>query len=144
MTYTYKVPVNSNLLISNKKSTHIQNLNKELYVKITYNKPTQQNGIMYPFFLIEGEEIKVNIAALRIYTLLYTNSINDNKDDDLYKETELRSSSCEQTIKPTLPITTALDISFSNGYDHLGYIRSDININKDTNNVWGYCGRWGC
>ena len=81
MVYQYTVPFNGNhsSIVVGKKGRCITNLKEEFGVEITSKKPNKQNGMILPFFLIEGDERNVHMAALRIYSLLSTSQARTEK-----------------------------------------------------------------
>ena len=70
MSYTYTVPFNGNhsSIVIGKKGRCIKSLQEEFGVGIKAMKASP--GTPLPYFLIEGEERQVHMAALRVFSLL--------------------------------------------------------------------------
>ena len=79
MTYTYTVPFNGNhsSIVIGKKGRCITSLQAEFGVQIKAMKASP--GTLLPYFLIEGDERQVHMAALRVFSLLSQSQARSEK-----------------------------------------------------------------
>jgi hypothetical protein len=70
MSYSYSIPFSGThgSIVIGKKGRCIKNLKDEFGVEIRSMVPLQCNSL--PYFLVEGEERQVHLAALKVFSLL--------------------------------------------------------------------------